>query len=156
MLWNRRPSNPLTSKSQELEQRVSKLRNELTRLQANLVHLDSSSTQTDQSAPTWNDEPILKPATARTSQAEPAGHYNELGVRKFDLAGVWEKARRLFSRTEENPADAKLANYLAHGGLPGLRPLRREKRVARNRFIILTIVLVAILWTALSHLIPQL
>jgi hypothetical protein len=28
-------------------------------------------------------------------------------------------------------------SYLAAGGIQGLRPLRREKRVARNRFFVL-------------------
>lgn len=157
MFWNRRPFNPLTSKSRELEKRVSTLRNELARLQSHLVQLNPSpSVPANTPTHTWNDEPILKPAPVRESAITPEGHYNELGVRKFDLASVWHKTLGLFRRAEENPADAKLASYLAHGGLPGLRPLRREKRVARNRFIILTLVLVVVLWTALSHLIPQL
>jgi hypothetical protein len=36
-------------------------------------------------------------------------------------------------------------NYLAAGGVHGLRPLRYEKRVARNRFIALVIVIVVVL-----------
>jgi cell division protein FtsB len=32
-------------------------------------------------------------------------------------------------------------NYLAAGGIQGLRPMRYEKRVARNRFIALVIIL---------------
>ena len=36
-------------------------------------------------------------------------------------------------------------SYLAAGGIQGLRPLRYEKRVARNRFIALVIVLLVIL-----------
>ena len=38
-----------------------------------------------------------------------------------------------------------LQTYLAAGGVQGLRPLRYEKRVARNRFIALVIFLFAIL-----------
>jgi len=37
-------------------------------------------------------------------------------------------------------------NYLAAGGVHGLRPLRYEKRVARNRFIAFVIVLFVILF----------
>jgi hypothetical protein len=36
-------------------------------------------------------------------------------------------------------------SYLAAGGIQGLRPLRYEKRVARNRFIFFVIFLVLIL-----------
>jgi hypothetical protein len=32
-------------------------------------------------------------------------------------------------------------NYLAAGGIQGMRPLRREKRIARNRTIALAIIL---------------
>ncbi len=46
-------------------------------------------------------------------------------------------------------------NYLAAGGIQGLRPLRYEKRVARNRFIffvtILTLVLLGMLLWSVRH-----
>jgi hypothetical protein len=37
-------------------------------------------------------------------------------------------------------------NYLAAGSIQGLRPLRYEKRVARNRFIVLAVILLLALW----------
>ena len=43
-------------------------------------------------------------------------------------------------------ANPKLINYLAAGNIQGLRPLRYEKRVARNRFIALTVVFVFVLF----------
>ena len=39
----------------------------------------------------------------------------------------------------------KLVNYLAAGGIQGLRPLRYEKRVARNRFIVLAVIICVVL-----------
>jgi hypothetical protein len=61
--------------------------------------------------------------------------YNELGVRKYDLPALWKRIRNHFrSPSTSNP---RLVNYLAAGGVQGLRPLRYEKRVARNRFIAL-------------------
>ena len=42
-----------------------------------------------------------------------------------------------------NPAMAKM---LAAGSIHGLRPLRKERRVARNRFIFLFVTLLAVLW----------
>ena len=45
--------------------------------------------------------------------------------------------------TTTNP---KLVNYLAAGGVQGLRPMRYEKRVARNRFLALVLVVFVILF----------
>ena len=82
-----------------------------------------------------------------TGPAEPGAtpaHFNELGVRKFDLPAAWARVRKHF---EGPPAsNPKLVNYLAAGSIQGLRPLRYEKRVARNRVIALAIILVIVLW----------
>lgn len=70
-------------------------------------------------------------------------HYNELGVRKYDLPGLWRRLKSHFQGpSTTNP---KLVSYLAAGGIQGFRPLRYEKRVARNRFILLAIFLFVIL-----------
>jgi len=66
-------------------------------------------------------------------------HYNELGVRKYDLPALLRRWRNHFrGPSATNP---KLVSYLAAGGIQGLRPLRYEKRVARNRFIVFVIFL---------------
>jgi len=66
-------------------------------------------------------------------------HYNELGVRKYDLPALLGKAKQHFrGPATTNP---RLVSYLAAGGIQGLRPLRYEKRVARNRVIALVLVL---------------
>jgi hypothetical protein len=66
-------------------------------------------------------------------------HYNELGVRKYDLPAMLNRVKhQLQGPSTTNP---RLVNYLAAGGIQGLRPLRYEKRVARNRVILLVIVL---------------
>jgi hypothetical protein len=98
---------------------------------------------------------VEKPAPASTPKAEPVFEelkrspvaprteneipeiYNDLGVRKYDLPALWNRWRNHFrGPTTSNP---RLVNYLAAGGVHGLRPLRYEKRVARNRFILLVI-----------------
>jgi hypothetical protein len=82
-------------------------------------------------------------------------HFNELGVRKFDLIAVWERLKKqIAGRPVANP---KLINYLAAGSIQGPRPLRYEKRVARNRFFALAAALAIIClglvfyWLARSH-----
>lgn len=80
-------------------------------------------------------------------------HYNELGVRKYDLPALIARIKNHFrGPTTTNP---KLVSYLAAGGVQGLRPLRYEKRVARNRFIffvaILFVVLLGIILVVVRH-----
>lgn len=94
-------------------------------------------------------EPIFEEAgrNATTSPADAEttrDHYNDLGVRKYDLLAVWRKLQQLFhGPPASNP---KLINYLASGSIQGLRPLRYEKRVARNRVIAAAIILFLLLW----------
>jgi hypothetical protein len=83
-------------------------------------------------------EPIFEEVGKLTDSSDAAvtpQHFNELGVRKFDLPAVWQRLKDHFApRPQSNP---KLINYLAAGSIQGLRPLRYEKRVARNRFFFL-------------------
>jgi hypothetical protein len=83
---------------------------------------------------------------ARGEVATP-DHYNDLGVRKYDLPALLRRIRNHFRGPSTN--NPKLVHYLAAGGVQGLRPLRYEKRVARNRFIFF----VAILFFALLGII---
>ena len=77
-------------------------------------------------------------------------HYNDLGVRKYDLVAAWQRFKGTFKTPPaSNP---KLVNYLAAGSIQGLRPLRYEKRVARNRFIFLVVVLLLVLWGTFAML----
>jgi len=69
-------------------------------------------------------------------QTEPATtpeHFNELGVRKYDLAAWFARFKSHFhGPSTSNP---RLVHYLAAGSVQGLRTMRYEKRVARNRFL---------------------
>ena len=67
---------------------------------------------------------------------------------------LWERIIKNFRKppVSTNP---KMVNFLAAGSIQGLRPLRYERRVARNRFLAFTSVLVLILiglfWTLIKH-----
>ncbi len=87
------------------------------------------------------DQKQLKGAPSRWPRPR---HFNEMGARKFDLVALVERIKRHFRGPPA--ANPKLINYLAAGNMQGLRPLRYEKRVARNRFIALTLVLVVVLF----------
>ena len=83
-------------------------------------------------------EPIFEEVDLKSLQAgdEPGtkdGHYNDLGMRKYvPMAGLLRRIKNHFRGP--STANPKLVNYLAAGSIQGLRPLRYEKRVARNRF----------------------
>ena len=93
--------------------------------------------------------------TPLQSAAPPPGreHYNELGVRKYDLVAGWQRFKNVFKTPP--PSNPKLVNYLAAGSIQGLRPLRYEKRVARNRFIFLVGILLLVLWGILAVIIKR-
>lgn len=93
-------------------------------------------------------EPIFEEVDQERIQSdaerETPPHFNELGVRKYDLASAWNRVKTHFrGPVASNP---KLVHYLSAGSIQGLRPLRYEKRVARNRFIFFAAALVLVLW----------
>ena len=96
------------------------------------------------------DQDRLQPPADTATTPE---HYNELGVRKYDLPALLRRVRsHLRGPSTTNP---KLVSYLAAGGIQGLRPMRYEKRVARNRFIVLVVVLIAVLWGLIAVLMKR-
>jgi len=85
--------------------------------------------------------------------AEPANVYNDLGLRRYDLPSLWNRIRNYFQApTTGNP---RLVDYLAAGGVQGLRPLRYEKRIARRRTYFYAALLLAmmlgIIWVFYHH-----
>ena len=91
-------------------------------------------------------EPVFEKVNPPRDTAETAtpDQFNELGIRKYDLPALFNRIRNHFRRpTTSNP---RLVAYLAAGGVHGLRPMRYEKRVARNRFIFFAIILFVILF----------
>lgn len=79
--------------------------------------------------------------------------FEELGVRKNDLASLWRRVRNHFRGPATN--NPKLVNYLAAGSIQGLRPMRYEKRVARNRFAFFAFVLALALWGLVAILMSR-
>ena len=96
--------------------------------------------------PPQAQEPVFEKVNPLRDTAETAtpDQFNELGIRKYDLPALFNRIRNHFRRpTTSNP---RLVAYLAAGGVHGLRPMRYEKRVARNRFIFFAIILFVILF----------
>src|SRR5215471_8220103 len=162
MAWLKNKPDPLSDRSRALNKQIAELESQIKKLDAELQRNQStpqatpsasgpvrSQTGTEPGArPPQAQEPIFEVVDQNRlkTRGEPASspeHYNELGVRKYDLPALWQRIRNHFrGPATTNP---KLVSYLAAGGIQGLRPLRYEKRVARNRFIVLVAFLFFIL-----------
>ena len=166
MAWHKKKPDPISDRARTLNGRIADLEAQIKRLDAQLQRdqgqeprlrptgvpqrgaVNHSSDTPDPTAKRTrapgSQEPIFEEVdqaklSAHGDSANTAGHYNDLGVRKYDLFAVLRRIRNHFrAPTTTNP---KLVSYLAAGGIQGLRPLRYEKRVARNRFIALVILL---------------
>jgi len=98
------------------------------------------------SAPPPSREPIFEELDQDRLDSEPESapeHRNELGVRKYDLAAGWQRLKIISGTGGGESQTGQLPGRRQHSGL---RPLRYEKRVARNRFLLLVAILVLVLW----------
>ncbi|HWX21417.1 MAG TPA: hypothetical protein VN578_16065 [Candidatus Binatia bacterium] len=160
MAWLKRKSDPISERGRLLTDEIAALEAQIKRLDAKLQRdqeqprLRSTSVPRGSSlyepppalaptpSPPLAHEPIFEEIKLLDGRAEPPStpeHYNDLGVRKYDLPALFRRIRNHFrGPSTSNP---KLVSYLAAGGIQGLRPLRYEKRVARNRFIFFVLVL---------------
>ena len=154
-LFKKNP-DPITDRSRELNAKISALELKIKKLSEELQpgpgpgarraaqpRSAAVSAQPEVATPR-NSEPIFekvdqKQLKAPAAPPATAQHFNELGVRKYDLLSLLERIRKQFQSTPA--ANPKLVSYLAAGSIQGLRPLRYEKRVARNRCVALAILL---------------
>ena len=140
--------DPISDRARTLNTQIAALEAEIKRLDTQIQHTPSprlrstaiphgaTIDRTHEPSPLPPaQEPVfeeIKPVPA-SDETETPDQFNELGVRKYDLPALIQRLRQRFSRpVASNP---RLVTYLAAGGVRGLRPLRYEKRVARNRFI---------------------
>jgi len=93
------------------------------------------------------------PSPGMASDHPQDARINPQGVRKFDLSSVWRRLNLHFRGP--NSHNPRMVQYLAAGSVHGLRPLRYEKRIARNRFIGLFILLVLILFGLARVYLPR-
>jgi len=158
--------DPISERARALNDQIASLESEIKKIDSQLQRaptpkfrstaIPHGATVSRKSEPLPTPKPAASEPVFEEIKSKPvpspeeaaADRYNELGVRKYDLPALWNRLRNFFnSPRTTNP---RLVNYLAAGGVQGLRPLRYEKRVARNRFILLVIVLFAILLGIIS------
>jgi hypothetical protein len=160
MAWFRKNVDPISDRARVLNDEIAELEGQIKKLDARMQRHESAPRLRSTALPHGSTVNHLDPAPrsfrpsahdpifeevdqdrlqARTETTSKAEHYNDLGMRKYDLPALLGRLRGLFrGPSTTNP---KLVSYLAAGGIQGLRPMRYEKRVARNRFIALVIIL---------------
>ena len=148
MPWFKKSPDPISDRARILNDEIARLESQIKKLdgqlQRNQHHPRLRSTALPQAsqvrppspasppAPSFSQEPVFEQVDQNRLQASadssnPEKHYNDLGVRKYDLPALLMRLRNHFrGPTTTNP---KLVSYLAAGGLQGLRPLRYEKRL---------------------------
>jgi hypothetical protein len=160
----RKKSDPLSDRARALNQEIAQLESQIKKLDSRLQkkepqprlrstaiphgmtvnHQHEEDVESDVPSAPAAQEPIFEEVDLNRLKANETAnttpeHFNELGMRKYDLPALLRRVRNHF----QGPAttNPKLVSYLAAGGIQGLRPMRYEKRVARNRFVALVIVL---------------
>ena len=162
MAWFNRKVDPIDERARELQEELDRLNRQIKRLETR-----PSEPSVQPSAP--ETRPIGKPVPRRpelqtgdpifeevnvqqtppqaesdAGAAESANLYNSTGLRKYDLPALLRRIRvAIFGGSDENK---KLINYLAAGSIHGLRPLRFERRVARNRALLAAGVFILLAW----------
>ncbi len=166
----KKKNDPISDRSRALNDQIAALESEIKKLDAQLQRAPTPkfrSTAIPHGAtvarphepappsPPPVHEPVFEEIKSLSDTQEIAApdQFNDLGVRKYDLPALFHRIRTHFRRpTTNNP---RLVAYLAAGGVHGLRPMRYEKRVARNRFIFfaagLLFVLLCILWVIVHN-----
>ena len=158
----RKKADPISARASELNSQIATLEAQIRQLNTRIEHTTKPHPRVRSTAvphgptllaeplpPSAPREPVFERLDYQKAKGQPElemseERYNELGVRKYDLFAVFRRWHRNLRGTPT--ANPKLVSYLAAGSIKGLRPLRYEKRIARNRFIFLSLFFALILW----------
>jgi len=140
-----RRNDPLKSRDKALKAQLADLESQIEQLGQTGDQAAAPHAAVHELKP--GDEP-LPPRPSHPLSEQP------LGTAEPENESVWQW---LTSRFRKPPVSSnpRMVNFLAAGSIQGLRPLRYERRVARNRFlafsVLLVLVLVGLFWTLLQQ-----
>ncbi|MGE4181266.1 MAG: hypothetical protein AB7J34_15695 [Limisphaerales bacterium] len=159
----RKKADPLAQRAQSLNRRIAELEAEIARLNHNLEPPPAQPPRPGNTSrptspkpkpaappthePVFEEIPARPIAPSRTPPA-PGRESVELGLKRPIWSEWWRRLKRQF--VDPPPTNEKLVNYLAAGSIQGLRSLRYERRIARNRIIFVCVVLGLLLWGVLA------
>ena len=135
-----------------LESRAKVLKARMADLESQIQQLDQAGDEPSAAPPSVHelkpgDEP-LPPRPSHPLSEQP------LGTSDPENETLWQWFSRRF-RKPPISSNPRMVNFLAAGSIEGLRLLRYERRVARNRFLafsaLLVLVLIGLFWTLLQQ-----
>lgn len=142
MARNGKSNDPLRKRERELRRQLEQLESDLRRL-ASHPETDFEETVQSQPNPTRTSHRSAAPPPSLSSTVH-RGHFNEQGQRKFDLLSGLRRLGALISGPTSY--NRQMIRMLAAGSIDGLPVLRRERKKALLRFLLLFGLLLAILW----------
>ncbi|MBL9136377.1 MAG: hypothetical protein JNK85_10940 [Verrucomicrobiales bacterium] len=157
-LFRKKP-DPLARRAQSLNRRIAELEAEISKLNhtltpepnapaASATNASKPSAVRPQPPSAASSEPVFEKMPPRPNDPSRVGPQGQeavhLGLRRPLWSLWWRRMKRQF--VDPPPTNEKLVSYLAAGGIQGLRPLRYERRVARNRMIFIFVVVGLLLW----------
>lgn len=156
MGWFQKKSDPIEARVQELERELEALRGEIdqqssapTTAEEAPAFRSSYYPGQEQSKPRDPAEELILEADGQATLRQPVKYLQEkLDGLSAKPTGLRAKLKELKENVGASPAagaNPKLLKYLSTGNLEGLEPLRREKRIARNRVLFLTLLLALVL-----------
>jgi hypothetical protein len=166
MGWLNKKTDPISDHARALNSQIAALESKIKKLDAQLQQSPgprlrsttlppgaAASRAGETAPPSPPREPVFEEVNQQPIQTPapplPPELFNEYGLRKYDFPALWNRLRNyLHGPSSANP---RLVSYLAAGGFDGLRPMRYEKRIARNRFLGLVALLFIILFLMLCH-----
>jgi hypothetical protein len=142
-----KPGDPISDRARALNAEIASLESQIRDLGARLDSTRSARVKVPQESAT-EPEPVFESVASTGNKTPPpaARPKTPSGTRSpsRNREGLWPRLMRAFRPPQSS--NPRLINYLAAGSIQGLRPLRYEKRVARNRVVALSLILLFIIW----------
>jgi cell division protein FtsB len=145
MSWLKKKADPISERARALSAEIASLESEIQKLDSQLQSDSAQPRLRSTAFPSTVDLPaeaaLIPESPAPRRPEEPI--FEEVASNRLEarteLPALFRRIQNHFrGPSTTNP---KLVSYLAAGGIQGLRPLRYEKRVARNRFIVFVVFL---------------
>jgi len=155
MGWFRKKSDPIDARVRELERELEELRGEINEhtpdaeSESESPAFRSSYYPGQSSEAAGEDEHLILEADDQATLRQPTKCLQEkldgLSAKPTGLRAKLKELKENVGASSAANANPKLLKYLSTGDLEGLQPLRREKRIARNRVLFLTLLLLLVL-----------
>ena len=132
-----------------LKKRAKSVQNKLNELHAQIQDLDENPGQVSSGLHDLKQNDQSLPRRPSTMEK-----YQPLDTKAQRPEKIWDRMTKHFRKPSVS-TNPKMVNFLAAGSIQGLRPLRYERRVARNRFLafttVLMLILIGLFWTLIKQ-----